>query len=64
MLIFFFNIIQVPKNPDLPVFQYRLTEKPEGDRIQICNLNKGFCDTNCGGPNKVCKSKFVLFAFY
>ncbi|CAI2171442.1 2950_t:CDS:10 [Funneliformis geosporum] len=39
-------------NPDLPAFQYNLTEKPEGERAQLCDSNKGFCQTNCGGPEK------------
>jgi len=40
----------------LPKFTYNLTAKPIGDRIGICNLNKGFCDTNCGGPSKAPKN--------
>uniref|UniRef100_A0A1D1Z717 4Fe-4S ferredoxin-type domain-containing protein n=1 Tax=Anthurium amnicola TaxID=1678845 RepID=A0A1D1Z717_9ARAE len=39
-------------NPDLPKFQFLLTSKPEADRVQLCEVNKGFCQTNCGGPQK------------
>ncbi|RIA95847.1 hypothetical protein C1645_756504 [Glomus cerebriforme] len=40
------------KNPDLPDFQYLLTSKPDAERQQLCDLNEGFCQTNCGGPEK------------
>ncbi|CAG8558380.1 7237_t:CDS:2 [Funneliformis caledonium] len=40
------------KNPDLPDFQYNLTVKTEPERISLCDANKGFCQTNCGGPEK------------
>ncbi|CAG8547515.1 1752_t:CDS:2 [Paraglomus brasilianum] len=40
----------------LPTFTYSLTQKSLGDRTQICQLNMGFCSTNCGGPDKAPKN--------
>uniref|UniRef100_A0A1D1YD42 Uncharacterized protein n=1 Tax=Anthurium amnicola TaxID=1678845 RepID=A0A1D1YD42_9ARAE len=40
----------------LPTFTYNLTQKSLGDRTQICQLNMGFCSSNCGGPDKAPKN--------
>ena len=40
-------------NPGLPNFQYLLTEKPAAEKQQLCDTNKNFCQTTCGGPAKV-----------
>ncbi|CAG8458929.1 uncharacterized protein OCT59_010294 [Rhizophagus irregularis] len=37
---------------NLPDFQFLLTQKSEPERDNICKTNMGFCETNCGGPNK------------
>ncbi|GBB94169.1 hypothetical protein RclHR1_02300010 [Rhizophagus clarus] len=39
-------------DPNLPAFQFLLTQESEPQREQLCLLNMGFCETNCGGPNK------------
>lgn len=49
------NIAQnTTANPNLPEFQFILTQKSEPERDNICKTNMGFCESNCGGPNKVC----------
>ncbi|KAG9284961.1 hypothetical protein G9A89_009771 [Geosiphon pyriformis] len=38
-----------PTSYELPDFSYNLAQKSAGERINICDTNKGYCITTCGG---------------
>ncbi|CAG8512404.1 6008_t:CDS:2 [Ambispora gerdemannii] len=52
----FFLVFARSAQAQLPTFTYNLNTKPLAEKQNLCEQNKGYCITNCGGINQAPKN--------